>query len=127
MHVKFDKMDGWISFLALMGLGLFIYLYPRLYPQSSIRMNINKQEAVDLGTAFIEELGYDLSSYYRHVNLDYDRNQLFYLNHVFGSSETNRLAGDSVPVFYWAIRWSNERTSSIQLGGDEEVARLQRL
>ena len=125
MHIKFEKMDGWIVFLALIGLGLFIYLYPKLYPQSSIRMDINEQEAEDLGTAFIEELGYDLSNYYRTVNLDYDRNQLFYLNHVFGSWETNRLIAESVPVFYWAIRWSNERTSSIQFGGDEEAAREQ--
>jgi len=123
MHVKFEKMDGWIIFLALIGLGLFIYLYPKLYPQSSIRMDINKQEAVDLGTALIEELGYDLSQYYRTVNLDYDWNQLSYLNRVFGSSETNRLMADSVQVFYWAIRWSHEKTSSLQIGGDEEVAR----
>jgi len=121
MLLKFKTGEGWLFFFAIVGLGIFLFLYPRLFPQSTIRMDVDREEAIVRGTTFIDEMGYNLEDYHLSLNLDYDGDQLSYLNRIFGSAEANRFMTDSIPVFHWSLRWSRESSStSIQFGGDEE-------
>jgi sigma-B regulation protein RsbU (phosphoserine phosphatase) len=117
---KMTRSDIWIFSGAVFGLAVFLYLYPRLYPQSAIRMDIDKDEIVQQGRQFVTALGYDLTAFHRRVNLEHDADRLAYLNMAFGSSTANRMMADSVTVYYWSIRWSKESEYSIQLGSGSE-------
>jgi len=43
MKTRLEKSDGIIFLLALIGLGIFILLYPKLFPEASIRMDVGKE------------------------------------------------------------------------------------
>ena len=123
MKTRLEKSDGIIFLLALIGLGIFILLYPKLFPEASIRMDIGKEQILQRGTSFVENLGFDLSNYHSSVELNYNENQLRYLNRAFGTSRANDLMADSIPAFYWSIHWFARKDSSkittIHIGGGE--------
>jgi hypothetical protein len=127
MKEGFKKSDAVILPLAFVGLAVFLFLFPRLYPEAGIRMDFDKEEVVEIGTSFVEDLGFDLKDYNRFVQLRYDRNQLRYLNQAFGASKAIDLMADSIPVYHWSLRWSSERVSPIHLGGSEEEDVQERL
>lgn len=123
MRDLLKKGDGFIFVLAVIGCVVFLILYPRLFPEAGIRMDMDKEEIVAKGISFVEGLGYDLTGYHITSRLQYDSDQLRYLNRAFGPSRTNALS-DSIPVYHWTIRWTSEDTRSIQLGsGSDEEAR----
>lgn len=127
MKRKLQRSDVALFFLAVIGLAIFIYLYPRLYPQAAIRMSLDKTEIAERNIDFLRNLGYDLEDYHRRINFEYDKDQLSYLNRVFGSTRTNQLATDSIPVYYWTLRWSKERNTNIQIGSADEEEVQERL
>lgn len=127
MKEGFKKSDAVLFSLAFVGLAVFLFLFPRLYPEAGIRMDIDKEEVVEIGTSFVEDLGFDLKDYHRFVQLRYERDQLQYLNQAFGASRAIDFMADSIPVYHWSLRWSSERVSPIQLGGSEEEDVQERL
>ncbi|MBN2030658.1 SpoIIE family protein phosphatase [bacterium] len=125
MQPKLTKTDGLLLVFALVGLFLFIFFYPKLFPEASLRIETPKEDIADIGTDFVEDLGYDLSRYQISVQLEYDRNQnqLHYLNQTFSPSETIRILTDSISIYYWSLRWQIEDTLFAQFGGrEQEVA-----
>jgi len=128
MQARFNKGDGAIFLLALVGLAVFLFLYPRLFPEAALRMEVAKEEIVEMGTAFVEELGYTLEDYHRVVRLEHDADQLRYLERAFGSFKANGLMADSISVFHWSLRWSSEKVSPMIGGGEKELEeQLERL
>lgn len=106
MKVEFKKNDFLLIILSILGLFLFLYLFPRLYPSSHINFNFSKQEIVHRGISFLNDLGYEVQEDKVQIDIDHDNNQIRYLNKVYGSEKTNRIINDSIPVFYWELSWS---------------------
>jgi len=124
MQLQLKRSDFPVFVLAIAGLILFLMLYPRLYPEASIRLPVSRDRILDKGAAFVEELGYDLSESNETLTFDYDPNQMRYLNQNFRSSKTVDLLTDSVPGMYWTLHWTlretDLRSDDQQAYGDNE-------
>ena len=112
MKTRLEKKDGIVFLVALIALAIFILLYPKLFPEASIKMKVEKAKILQKGTSFVESLGFDISNYRSSIELNHNKEQLKYLNKVFGSARANDLMADSIPVFYWSISWLTQKDSS---------------
>jgi len=123
MSSKRAVHDGLVYALAGVFLALFFYLYPRLYPDSALRLRVSKTEMLEKGNKFLQKIEYDTAELPNSIQLEYNANQLRYLNKEYGSAETNRYIANVIPVYYWTIRWfqSSDTTSGvmIRMGSDE--------
>ena len=116
MHTRLTKTDSLLFFFAVLGLFVFIIFYPQLFPEASLKIEVQKDEIVEIGTDFIEDLGYDLTSYQPSIQMEYDQDQLQYLNQMFHPSEANQLMADSVSIYFWSLRWQVEEPLPVQFG-----------
>ncbi len=116
MYTRLTKTDGLLFIFAMIGLFVFIFFYPRLFPEASLKIEIQRDEIVQIGTDLIEDLGYDLTSYQHSIRMEYDQDQLQYLNQMFRPSEANRLMADSVSIYFWSLLWQIEEPPSTQFG-----------
>ncbi len=116
MQSKLTKKDILLLVFALVGISLFVFLYPNLFPEASFQIEIPKDEITEIGTDFVEELGYNLSPYQFSIQLEYDRNQsqLHYLNQAFPPSEAIRIMTDSISIYYWSLSWQIEDSFFVQ-------------
>lgn len=105
---------------ASIGLAAFVFLYPRLFPESAITMEIPKDEISSTAIGFVEGLGYTLERYHLSVRLEQDSDQIQYLNRSFGPRRAVSLMSDSLPAIYWDLRWSADTETNIQFGTADE-------
>ncbi|MFO7891184.1 MAG: hypothetical protein R6V04_12710 [bacterium] len=106
MKVEFKKGDLLLVILSIIGLFLFFYLFPKLYPGSHLNFNFSKKEIVNRGVSFLNDLGYEVQEDQVEININHDNDQIRYLNKVYGSERTNHIINDSIPVYYWELSWS---------------------
>jgi len=106
MKVGFKRNDIIIIILSIIGLILFFYLFPKLYPGSNLNFTFNKKDIIDRGISFIEDFGYTVDKEDTEININYDNGQIRYLNKVYGSEMTNRIINDSIPAYYWDLSWT---------------------
>jgi len=123
MENRIQKSDAVLFLLAIIGLLTFLFFYPSLFPEAAIDLDITKEEALTLGTDFVRDLGFDLSSYTSSIQLNINSGQLQYLNQVYGTTRTNASLSDSIPVYFWTIQWIQLSDSSsgltIRMGRDQ--------
>jgi len=129
MNVGFKKSDFVIIILSIIGLFLFFYLFPKLYPGSNLNFTFSKQEIINRGISVLKDFGYTVNKEEAKINIYHDNDQIRYLNRVFGSERTNRIINDSIPVYYWDLSWplrsdtTEEVRVVIESGSDREIVR----
>ncbi len=127
MKVGFRKSDFTIIILSIIGLFLFFYLFPKLYPGSNLKFTFSKKEIIKRGVSFLKDFGYTVDKDESNVNINHDNDQIRYLNRVFGSKMTNHIINDSIPVYYWNLSWTIRKDTAkedrieIGTGSEREV------
>lgn len=118
------KRNFIITVFSIIGIIVFFYLFPKLYPGSHLNFTFNKEEIIKRSKSFLNELGYQINQDHVHIKMNHDNDQLRYLNKVYGSERTNRIINDSIPVYYWELSWSlredTVREVEVEIGSDAE-------
>jgi len=111
MKIQFQKSDGYLILIALLGILGFFLLYPRVFPDAAVHFSVDRQGVIDEATSLLEDYGYNVSPYQMQISVQHDKNQIQYLNRTFGSGLTNQIAQDSIPVFFWGIHYFHKPES----------------
>lgn len=119
MLMKLQKSDLILIALSVIGLAVFIGLYSTLYPDAGIRMSMDRETVIEQATPFVESLDYDVTGFSRSVSFNYNSDQLAYLNKAF-KTDANDIIRDSLSVYYWSVRWSNDDNIRVSLGSESE-------
>jgi sigma-B regulation protein RsbU (phosphoserine phosphatase) len=123
MWNRLQKSDMMLFSLAILGLSAFFLIYPGLFPEAAFRSHFSKEQMLETGTNFVQELGFNLETYEPSIQLNHNPEQLRYLNRNFGTVRTNKVFSDSIPVFFWTIRWTQQSDSvsdmTVHLGSDD--------
>ncbi len=127
MTGKVKQSDFLLFLLAILAVLFFVYAYPRLYPYWAIRTEKSSEEILQSAGDFVESLGYDLEGTETAIRLEHNADQIQYLERVFGTKRANTLMTDSIPAFFWSVRWMNTRSSLDMSAGDsqdEQIAQV---
>ena len=125
MNWKLSRSDTRLLVLALIGLCVAGVFFSALFPESAMDLPVNRKEIIRSGSAVIQDLGYDISSIPVQIDLQNDGDQIRHLNQTFGLARTNHFIQDSIPVFFWRLRWQIDEPDSdrivISAGSDTDM------
>lgn len=121
MAIRFDRSDWQILTGAVLGLLIFIWMYPRLSPEAAIQANLDREQVLAIADTLSLELGYSNLPQDAAVEFKVNSDQIRYLNQRYGTSRANHAMTDSVPAFYWEIRWQKPDSNRTEIEIGESV------
>jgi hypothetical protein len=115
---------SWLAIsISVAALGYFLYTYPSLYPHAAVHLSLTRDEIRDKAGTLVRGLGYDISGLRESTSFYAYEDRVAHLERKFGSEKANRLLADSIPGFYWEIRWRRKNVKLDSIGDKDERAR----
>ena len=102
---KLGRADLTLALLGGAGLLIVVSLYASAFPTTLVPLQVDRREAVQRATEFLDRLGADLQGYRRAAVFAGDTETLVFLQQTVGDEEAARWAVDDTPVWSWNIRW----------------------
>jgi hypothetical protein len=93
-----------IIFAGILGLSAFIFLYDKANPQSSLKVNVNRNQATQTAKGFLGAEGFDINSYKETTVFVSDEEASVYLQKTQGIEKTSDIAQNGVPLWFWTFR-----------------------
>lgn len=124
MSRNISRFDIWLLMLAVAGLVLTAVFFQSLFPEASLRLPLTQEEVIRTGESFVGTFGYDVAGIPAQIELHKSNDQIRTLNRRAGAVRTTQLIQDSIPVFYWQLRWRLHEPDSLRLSvgtGSENV------
>src|SRR4030042_2663215 len=100
--------------LSIAGLALFLYYFPRVYPEAGLDMPVDRTHIETIGRNIAENMGAEISGFFLNQKIEKDLPLLRYLTRAYGPETTNRLREDSSAGYQWVLVWSSERPANGQ-------------
>ena len=100
--------DVILVIMALFGIAVFIFLLEGFYPYRAANMRIGKAQAVELGRSFLEDAGYDVSSYRVRTIMQYDAEAFIFLQQKYGYEAAQDMVRYKMYHgfdFVWVVSW----------------------
>ncbi|MFC1613725.1 type II CAAX prenyl endopeptidase Rce1 family protein [Gemmatimonadota bacterium] len=91
--------------VGLVFLAVFLTCYKAAFPSASIRLEVTRNEAVEVAAKFLENQGYDLSDYEEAKVFGANGYGAVFLQQTQGMEEANRMMDGEVPIWRWQCRW----------------------
>ena len=96
----FTKRDVWLILgVGVLGAVAFFGLYNRVLPEASVDLKLSKAQAVERTKKLFRKPGYKVAA-----TFSADDSASVYLQKTVGVERANRLAKDTVPVWFWRVR-----------------------
>jgi len=121
MKNKWTLVDRVLLLCAAAAFGYFLHTYPGLFPEASIRRPMDSGDIRAKGEAFIRNIGYNPSDYRLRIAMEGNADEIAYLERTWGSRKTNRLLTDSIPGYFWTLRWNKNKSSADSSKKREDV------
>ncbi|MFH1093416.1 MAG: type II CAAX endopeptidase family protein [Candidatus Omnitrophota bacterium] len=107
MIKKKISLIAWVC-IGFIGLIAFVFLFNHAFPIASIDIRLNRQEVLDIATAFVKGQGYELQGFERTILFDSDYPASVYLQKTQGIKKSNDLIRSGIPIWFWSVRWYKE-------------------
>lgn len=118
---RLTSKDLLLFLVALLGIAIYILLYPQLFPQSALRIVLDETAIDQHATAILSDLGYDTAHLGRRIVLRQDPDQIRYLQQTFGLQRTNEIIAEQrLPVYFWKITLQED---AVAAGGIHIITR----
>ena len=101
----FKSVEFRLVLVAIVSIAVFLMLYRHIYPETSLKIPVSKDEIQLRAETFLASLNYDVHPYSCRIRLNHDEDLLRYLQISFGSREALRTMSDSLHVFHWECEW----------------------
>jgi GNAT superfamily N-acetyltransferase len=99
-------LDIALTVLGVAGLILFLAFYDQAFPSAALDLELSRQEVAEQATAYMHQLGHDLSGYESAIIFREAWMPSFYLQRTLGIPRTNTLAREQgLPLWFWQVRW----------------------
>ncbi len=102
---------------GLVGLAVFVTLYPRAFPQASVKVELTREQAITRARAVAESLGAPVGTLVEAARFGGNTVSLLFLQRTIGLDSASRWARDVVPIWSWDARWfTPERKEEWRVG-----------
>ncbi len=109
-----------ISFLML---AVFIQLYPKLFPDSALKLTVDKSQIMSRADSLILKLGHPTNDFIYEPTLHQNGDQLGYLQKEFGLAKANQIIKENkIPVYFWKVklRKASDTQSLVKISDETE-------
>ncbi|MEL6821257.1 MAG: PP2C family protein-serine/threonine phosphatase [Calditrichota bacterium] len=80
-------------------------IYPKIYPDASVRLDYRKHEIEQRAYDFAESLDLDVEGFRPDAVLNYNMPMLRYTQKSLGLENASKALSTEIPAYRWAIRW----------------------
>ncbi|OQX87952.1 hypothetical protein B6D60_02845 [candidate division KSB1 bacterium 4484_87] len=107
MHrIGWKKIDTLIFVLGILGLFVYLYLYPKSLPEGAIKAPLDKKLIVEKAKEFLDAQSVEWRKFRARPAFVHNANALHYYQINSGIEQANKkIADGEVPVFYWRVRF----------------------
>lgn len=115
--------------LILLSVFIILYLFPVVHHFGGMYLPVSKKEIEERAAVPVQALDIDIDDLRKTTHLRINRDVYSHILMEYGLKKGNALLRESVPAFYWDIRWVKAELSDNKPGGrdDEIVAPLAQL
>lgn len=103
--MKIEKTTLIWCLLGVISLSIFAFFYESVFPSASIRIILNKNQAIEKAESFISQQSIDLAGFDRAAKFSADKKALIYIQKSIKDSTRKKTALKKVPIWYWRVRW----------------------
>ncbi|MBN1782350.1 PP2C family protein-serine/threonine phosphatase [bacterium] len=113
---------------ALLSGILLIILFVRIYPESSIRIPLSREQIRHRAESLLDSLGYDMGHYRIGLQMAHQEDLVRAAQQQYGSGTGLRMLSDSLYAWWWECQWHPDRAASedtnvVVVFGDPHVLR----
>lgn len=96
----------WLA-AAVAAFVIWLALYERAFPEASVTIRVDRNEAIDLSRDFLQALGHDVALYgfYDAAAFRADSDLKHYVEKELGKAELETLLDRGHTVWWWSCRW----------------------
>ena len=108
------KLEDWVLLGAgLIGLALFIFLFPQQHPDAAAIQALGTEQATEQATSFLNQQGFSVTDLNADASYHRDPALLYMLQTTMGRPEAIRHAKvgalEEVPGYYWKVEfWEDD-------------------
>jgi len=122
-QTKLKRSDYLLFLIAIFMLLVYIFLYPQIFPQASLKLKLTETQISQRANQILEDLGYNTADFTHRLTLRQNLEQIRYLQKQFGLKRANEIIEQNlIPVFYWKIdlKEKSEPKNVIQFSYDSK-------
>ena len=108
-----SSKDLFLMLIAVCFLVVYYILYPQLFPNASLRLNLSKNQIIEKASEHLNKAGYKNLNYEFRPTLQQNIEQIRYLQTEFGLDRCNEIISQNrIPVYFWRIRLKGDKSDS---------------
>ena len=117
--IRLKSLLPFVLLLIVCG-ALVWWLFPIVHPYGGLLLPLDRREVIEHSREFLTSSHVDLNGLYPHVSLRTDRPLVHQTQQTRGLDASNRLLRDSIPAYYWQVRWMPQEGLSFSFNDNEE-------
>jgi hypothetical protein len=97
-----------LALFAILGLAVFLVLLNKIYPYKAVDFRVDRSQAVQIATEYLQNLRYDLQDYHVTTTTRYNGDAFAYLQQELGLEKTVEIVqGEDANLlgYQWRIHW----------------------
>lgn len=105
------------SFLVLVfSVFVIVWLFPSVHPYGGIHLSLPADSIVAHSRMILQDLGIDRTGMTEGIQLKDNHTLLRQVGRRLGMERANTMIRDSVPAYYWEVRWRRQVSHGITIG-----------
>jgi serine phosphatase RsbU (regulator of sigma subunit) len=109
--------------VLIISTALIVWLFPTVHPESGIYLPLDAPAITDHSRSVLKDLGIDYSGMRVTTTLHSNRDLVRQTEHMYGIEGANPLLRDSIPGYYWDVRWTKSENLTLSFGRRSSEAR----
>jgi sigma-B regulation protein RsbU (phosphoserine phosphatase) len=112
-----------LPFFLLLAVSLLLisWLFPVAHPYGGIHLPLDGEEIVQHSRSILNDIGVNEGGLSNDVQLQINRSLLRQSQKSFGIERSNHLLADSIPAYFWNVRWRKGGDLSSSFGGSGKI------
>ena len=106
--------------IILLAVAIIYFLYPSTHHTGGMYLPASKNKIENKANALLDSLGESFADFRTSTNIRVNRTLHTHLLGEYGLSRGNTILRDSIPAFYWDIRWREPGTTINIPAGEED-------
>ncbi|MFH0989477.1 MAG: SpoIIE family protein phosphatase [bacterium] len=99
---------------------LIWFFFPQAHPNGGIKLPLDAATIAEQASTILDSLRIDRREYYSNVELHENQSLTRQVRDQLGIRKGNPLLRDTVPGYYWNVRWSKDAPGSIKFSSRNE-------
>ncbi|HEY6953530.1 MAG TPA: PP2C family protein-serine/threonine phosphatase [Bacteroidota bacterium] len=104
----------------MVSLAIVWWLFPRTHPYGGMRLTLTADSILAHSRLLLNNLGVDYAGMSESVQLKVNSDLASEIQRRYGLEASNAMIRDSIPAYYWEVRWKKQRSRKISSGSGSD-------